>query len=87
MSGEYIPLSFENGIECNQCQKRFFTMRPSEWVYKKKVSLTKRSPESKQFAHYNETKYFCSWKCLREWEQINKPPEKEENNYSKRFTY
>ena len=88
MDNDYIPLSFERGIKCERCKKIFHTLRPSEWAYKKRLSLMKRSPgDSKKLAHYTETKFFCSWGCMRAWENENQPEIRKDDTYNKRFDY
>ena len=50
---------WEDDKECLNCGKHFTVLHPTRLAYKTKAKAT----------HY---KYFCSWKCLREYENGNK---------------
>lgn len=41
--------------KCHKCGKLFIASSPEEWVYKRRIN--------------NYPKYFCSWKCLRDYDK------------------
>ena len=40
---------------CEHCRKKFYTLNPTEYRYKRLIK--------------NRTVFFCSWSCLRAWER------------------
>ncbi len=63
--------NFSRMCNCGECGKEFFVPVINEWVYKRKDYMGSEK---------EETKFFCSWKCLRSFDR-----EYEEKKRAKRL--
>ena len=59
MSGKGVAtrkrIDFDYMRCCERCRKKFYTLNPMEYRYKRSVN--------------NRILFFCSWSCMRAWER------------------
>ena len=61
-----------DSFDCAQCGKHVETLYLDEWAYKIR-SRKKPNGKSRQYVPY----YFCTWKCMRKWEDEHIKPKDE----------